>query len=82
MRSMIEKELVARVVARLKPGQVCALCKGTGLNTTGTMINGTPEPVCVRCGGYGTIPNGCDNPNHVIYNEHLQMLREKESLQC
>jgi DnaJ-class molecular chaperone len=39
----------------------CKLCKGTGKNTTGERMN-VNNKICPRCGGYGTVPDGTDNP--------------------
>ncbi len=53
--------------------KVCTLCNGTGLDTTGISRNGLPEPVCVRCGGYGSIPCECSNPNTTTPQEKKQL---------
>ncbi len=38
--------------------QKCKLCKGSGDNTTGIQMRVNTN-ICPRCGGYGTVPNGC-----------------------
>lgn len=62
---------------------VCNLCGGDGYDKTGLAVNGWTNgkhtPFCVRCGGYGTIPRCCQNPDHATDAELDQMARERES---
>jgi len=59
-------------------GVRCRLCGGTGDDLTGMAINGWPQPVCVRCGGYGTIPAGCDNPAGSLTDEEIGWLTSQK----
>jgi len=44
----------------------CLLCGGDGNDSTGHCTNGSPLPVCCRCGGYGTISgDGVNNPPYL-----------------
>ncbi len=40
----------------------CRLCRGTGDNETGITMK-VNNNLCPRCGGYGTIPDGCSDGN-------------------
>jgi len=63
-----------------KDNQMCHLCYGTGDDKTGLATNGWPVLVCVRCGGYGSIPNSCRNSMSVTITELVQMEYEKSKI--
>ncbi len=42
----------------------CRLCKGTGENRTGITMQ-VNDDICPRCGGYGTVPEGCSNQKKI-----------------
>lgn len=46
------------------PPQSCALCEGSGENISGIVMR-VNNHVCPRCGGYGTIPSECFNPDRL-----------------
>jgi len=74
----IWKKKNMRKVLRMNDDRViCALCKGDGLDKTGKMVNGSPEPVCVRCGGHGTIPKSCINTQSLTTEEERQITNEQ-----
>ena len=58
---------------------VCNLCEGSGHDTTGSGCNPTVgvSCVCVRCGGYGTIPTSCANSPSVTEDEVAQINYER-----
>ena len=58
---------------------ICRLCKGTGNDVTGRAINGSPTPVCVRCGGYGTVPPRGWNPSEITRGEMNRIERERKA---
>ena len=50
--------------------QKCLLCNGSGKYR---------QYICVRCGGYGTIPNSCDNPKTETSKDTYQYELESKS---
>jgi len=57
----------------------CRLCKGMGNDTTGRAVNGSPTPMCVRCGGYGTVPSKAWNPDSLTRGEENRIERERRA---
>lgn len=56
--------------------QICRLCRGAGRPVGYVLLNDNP---CVRCGGYKTISDSCDNPKDLTQQEKKQIeLENKE----
>lgn len=53
----------------------CLLCKGTGENRIGIKLS-VNNHICIRCGGYGSIPKSCPNPNILTEKEKSQINRK------
>ena len=48
----------------------CRLCKGSGDNKSGIKMS-VNNHICPRCGGYGTIPDGCENPESLTDSDNI-----------
>lgn len=58
----------------------CRLCCGAGFDTTGKRKSkDTPKPVCVRCGGYGSISPSCFNEPVLSEEEEKRIQSENKS---
>jgi len=59
-------------------GVRCRLCGGLGDDVTGLALNGNPQSVCVRCGGYGKIPARCNNPSERVRDKEIESLTTQD----